>query len=413
MHRRGFTLLELLIVIAILAALATIAVLVINPIEYMRQSRDAKRIGDITTLNKALAMAEFNGLNMGGAPTTIFVSLVDTVANCANLGLPALPEGYAYRCVTSAADLRKTNGAGWIPINLGGITGGTPLPALPTDPINDANNFYTYVPGGSFALSAKLESEKMIRQNGSNDGGINPAKFEAGSDIALLASAESLVGYWPFEEGSGSVVNDMSGMGGVGTWQGTGAHYGAAKVGVFAAQFDGTSDYIILPRFNYSEISVVGWFNRGAKDGVNADTGLGGWYWNADGQLRQGFDAMRFYINSDAIEWMVETRNGANVVTEKSASYNLGAASTGQWHHFAGTYNAATGVQKLYIDGVLRSTQNHPAGNTIVQQATYADIRIGHSRVNNGYFNGALDDMRIYMRPLSDREVEDIYSATK
>ena len=41
--RKGFTLLELLIVIAIIAILSVVLVIVLNPAETLRKSRDAQR----------------------------------------------------------------------------------------------------------------------------------------------------------------------------------------------------------------------------------------------------------------------------------------------------------------------------------------------------------------------------------
>ncbi|PIR05131.1 MAG: hypothetical protein COV57_00605, partial [Candidatus Liptonbacteria bacterium CG11_big_fil_rev_8_21_14_0_20_35_14] len=54
--KKGFTLMELLIVIGILAILATAATLVLNPAELLRQSRDSTRIADLSTLNNALSL---------------------------------------------------------------------------------------------------------------------------------------------------------------------------------------------------------------------------------------------------------------------------------------------------------------------------------------------------------------------
>ena len=44
--KKGFTLVELLIVIGIVAILATIVVLVINPVELLKESRDSRRLSD-------------------------------------------------------------------------------------------------------------------------------------------------------------------------------------------------------------------------------------------------------------------------------------------------------------------------------------------------------------------------------
>lgn len=53
----------------------------------------------------------------------------------------------------------------------------------------------------------------------------------------------------------------------------------------------------------------------------------------------------------------------------------------------------------------------HPAGNTIVPLTSYTDMRMGHSLVNAGYFNGILDDVRLYKQALSDQEALDLYNS--
>ena len=53
--KRGFTLLELLIVIAIIAVLSAILIFVLNPAETLRKGRDSERISDLATINRALA----------------------------------------------------------------------------------------------------------------------------------------------------------------------------------------------------------------------------------------------------------------------------------------------------------------------------------------------------------------------
>lgn len=59
--QKGFTLLELIIVLAVLSVLAVALFLIINPPELLRKARDAKRMADLATLNKALAHALANG----------------------------------------------------------------------------------------------------------------------------------------------------------------------------------------------------------------------------------------------------------------------------------------------------------------------------------------------------------------
>ena len=212
--------------------------------------------------------------------------------------------------------------------------------------------------------------------------------------------------HYAFEEGSGTIANDSSGNGNNGTLNGpiwtTGKNGGGLS-------FDGINDYVSVPRINNDEVSICAWFYKNINDITSADAIFGGWRWNTNTQLREGFDLRFYQLAPDTLEFIVETQNGSGTRTEKTIRRNLGT-SVGAWYHVAGTYYKATGEQKLYVNGLLVSTRIHPAGNTIVPLTFYSDMRVGHSRVNNGYFNGIIDDVRLYNRALSDQEVMNLYS---
>jgi prepilin-type N-terminal cleavage/methylation domain-containing protein len=52
--KKGFTLVELMIVIAVLAILASIVLFAINPAKVLNRSRDGVRVTDIQSLYKAI-----------------------------------------------------------------------------------------------------------------------------------------------------------------------------------------------------------------------------------------------------------------------------------------------------------------------------------------------------------------------
>ncbi|EKD23683.1 MAG: hypothetical protein ACD_81C00195G0002 [uncultured bacterium] len=199
MHRRGFTLLELLITIGILAVLATTAVLIINPVEYLKQSRDTKRIGDLDTLYKALQL--FTVQNMGATPlgvaSIVYISLPDTSSTCGSYTLPALPTPWQYQCTTSA-NLKKVDGTGWLPIDFTSLYGGSPLATLPTEPANIATNaqYYAFVTDGQkYELFSIMESNDNVlggrTDKASKDSGDDFTRYEVGTNLILAP--------WSFE----------------------------------------------------------------------------------------------------------------------------------------------------------------------------------------------------------------------
>mgnify|MGYP003392617483 CR=1 FL=1 len=196
---KAFTLVELLIVIAILAILAAAVIIIINPTEMTRSAKDAERLSSLKSINDSLSLALLEvPASSFGAYNTISVSVPDTSATCANLVLPALQTGWSYRCVTEA-NLRNTNGTGWIPADLSVIKGGAPISSLPVDPVNavGSDNYYIYVnsPTG-WELDTRLESVKMgfsatAPSKPSLDGGNNDFIYEVGTNLAAFLDNEN------------------------------------------------------------------------------------------------------------------------------------------------------------------------------------------------------------------------------
>src|SRR3989344_2835396 len=123
----GFTLIELLVVIAILAVLATAVVLVITPAELLKQGRDSTRLSDLAALNSALGLFQVDQYNSSlGTSSVVYVSIPDSSATCANLGLPTLPSGWSYHCAPSST-LTRVDSTGWVPVNLALFSAGSPL----------------------------------------------------------------------------------------------------------------------------------------------------------------------------------------------------------------------------------------------------------------------------------------------
>ncbi|MFA4999354.1 MAG: prepilin-type N-terminal cleavage/methylation domain-containing protein [Parcubacteria group bacterium] len=193
---KGFTLVELLIVIAILAVLLSAVVIVLNPSEFLAQARDSKRIGELDNLSKAVTLYS-NSVVGGykGEADTVYISIPDTSPTCDNLlsSLPDLSIGWSYHCVLES-DLQKTDGAGWLPINLKALPGGSPFEQLPIDPENNAtaNLYFAYIYGNTgYVLATTFESEHRAGE-AEKDGGNDPNRFETGSDLSLWAKALGL-----------------------------------------------------------------------------------------------------------------------------------------------------------------------------------------------------------------------------
>jgi len=173
--KKGFTLIELLVVIAILAVLATAVVLILNPAELLKQARDSTRLSDTASVHSALALY-----------------LADVVSpSWSALGRCTfgVVKPFTQACTTSA--LTNVTGTGWVPVNLGSISTGSPLSRLPIDPINDVTHFYAYAQTASltYEINANMESAKFANGGGGDvettDGGSNANWYEIGNDPGL------------------------------------------------------------------------------------------------------------------------------------------------------------------------------------------------------------------------------------
>lgn len=160
---KGFTLVELLIVIAIIGILAGAVLLVINPAELLREGRDAQRLQDLDSVNKALTLALADGE----------IALTDTSGVCGT-------------CISDATNPRQAvDGAtGWVPFTIpAGLTGiGKYISTLPTDP--SINAYYYASDGINYEMNCVLEATDNATRM-TTDGGNNDAAYEIGTDPAL------------------------------------------------------------------------------------------------------------------------------------------------------------------------------------------------------------------------------------
>ncbi len=390
-NESSFTLIELLIVIGILGALATAVVLVINPAELIRQSRDSTRLSDLASINNALGLFQANATvsPFMGTSSVVYVSIPDTSGTCSSLGLPTLPGGYTYHCV-STSTLGNIDGTGWIPADLTQFSAGSPISRYPIDPVNTTTTgqYYTYTPGGSWELTMYPESQKY-QNKAATDGGPDPTTYEIGSNLFISPFIHGLVGYWKFEEGNGTSATDSSVFGNTGTWNGTGTHWATGKVGSYAGQFDGSDDYVYASNYiNPTQITVTLWFK-----------GTGNLFFSGNTYCGTPGD---YYLTSDG--WNVKSGSGCDAVA-------VGLTPTpSAWNFVAATLNGTS--MAAYLNGALQNSRSDLSGFSSLGTQNIPTIG-ANSEHSSGFFNGTIDEVRVYKRILSAAEIQAIYDATK
>ncbi len=82
----------------------------------------------------------------------------------------------------------------------------------------------------------------------------------------------------------------------------------------------------------------------------------------------------------------------------------LADVTDGQVHHVVATYDAASGLKALYLDGTLRFSRQFAPGTPIVSGGT-SPLTIGNMYGGWETFNGLIDEVAIYRRALSADEI--------
>jgi hypothetical protein len=159
--------------------------------------------------------------------------------------------------------------------------------------------------------------------------------------------------------------------------------------------FNGTTDYVhvqnhssLIP--NNSNWTVEAWINTTTTTlgGIVRKTNVSSWFATYDLEIKADGN----------ISWFLRDDVGNSANADSTAPVN-----DGSWHHILGVKNGST--LELYIDGVLHNTAD---GSGLGSINPIDDLYIG--AMSNGgaplnFFDGCIDDVRIYNRALMAGEV--------
>ncbi len=209
-----------------------------------------------------------------------------------------------------------------------------------------------------------------------------------------------LAGHWDMDEGNGSILNDKSGNNNHGTLA-NGPKWAQGKHGT-ALQFDGKDDYVDAG--NGSSLNM----------GANQDFSIEAWVKYSNNPSYHIIAGKYCDINTagywldvlgNRIRLRVGDGGGSYVDTVTTSNYN-----DNKWHHIMAIADR-DGLAYIYIDGNQVksndiSSENGDTGSEALSIGWPTDS-------NYAYFNGQIDEVKIYNRALSAEEVRYHYNQGK
>ncbi|MFC1775318.1 LamG domain-containing protein [Patescibacteria group bacterium] len=203
---------------------------------------------------------------------------------------------------------------------------------------------------------------------------------------------DGLVGHWTFDgkdvNQATNVITDTSGQGNDGTTYGydTASTTAIGKIGQ-ALEFDGSDDYVDT---NYGADLVTFTTSVWVRAETSPDSSQNQILWRDVYGIGWGHTDPSF--------------RGAASVNVGGTYYpaSFGTLNGQQWYHLVSTYDGETLVS--YKDSVQITANTSPSGDP---NTSSQNVFIGKD--NSGFFDGLIDDVRIYNRALSADEIERLY----
>jgi sialidase-1 len=165
-----------------------------------------------------------------------------------------------------------------------------------------------------------------------------------------------------------------------------------------ALEFDGADDAVRLP---YSDRLPLGtkdftaalWFRYTATTGEQPLLWMGGIGTTQPQVWLRGEPA------NDRVQGLITVRDGAAAPRSVSVR-TTGAYNDGQWHRLA--LRRGGGLLTLFVDGRAVSAADVPGS---VSRNSPFGVHIGQRMDSRAYFTGAIDDVHVWDRALSDEEI--------
>jgi glucose/arabinose dehydrogenase/chitodextrinase len=235
---------------------------------------------------------------------------------------------------------------------------------------------------GDTAVTGNTTYRYRVR---ATDAAGNPSPYSAIASATTPAAPTALVAAYGFNEGAGTSVGDASGNNNVGAVSGaawtTSGKYGKALV------FNGSSSRVTIndsPSVRLTTaMTLEAWVNPSIADSSWRDL------------IYKGDD--NYYLEATSTSGGAP---GAGGTFAASPLYGTAALLVNTWSHLAVTYDGST--IRLYVNGAQVASR----AETGAIEVSANPLQIGGDNIYGQYFQGIIDEVRVYNRALSAAEIQ-------
>ncbi|MFA6273205.1 MAG: LamG-like jellyroll fold domain-containing protein [Candidatus Paceibacterota bacterium] len=209
----------------------------------------------------------------------------------------------------------------------------------------------------------------------------------------VYPTSSNLLAYYKFDDGT---APDFSGSDNNGTVNGA-----TATAGEFdgALSFNGTTNYVDTKDFSFSKdesFTFSVWAKTPSFTASKVIFGKPNPNWEYT-FMTDGTNAVRF------VYWNTTGSRGAIEMYSPSNSF-----PNNTWTHFVISYNGPAKQAKMYINGIEKASHSS-VSDAFQNRTNNLWIGAGYYAWAQRYFNGSIDDFRIYNRALTANEVQALY----
>lgn len=210
---------------------------------------------------------------------------------------------------------------------------------------------------------------------------------------AALSVPRDYIGYWPLDATSGSVATNAAWSGNNGivngaTWSTSGRVGGCLT-------FNGVNNNVQITNPVVNDFSIAFWVK------TTQTAGTPQWYNGAglvDGDVAGSAN--------DFGTALVGGKFGFGTGNPDTTIVSTTLINNGAWHFCVATRQEATGTLSVYVDGTLQAT------GAATKNTLNSPVNLLLGSTGGNYFNGSLDDVKIFPRTLGSNEVAALYSSS-